>query len=294
MADSVLVTGGSDRAVRWLTGHLDVGGWDVTCVDLSCPDGVDARDRVAFRAADLTDQSETAELVRSVDPDAVVHWTALPSPERHAGMRVFENEVTSAYNVLTAAGRNDARIAWASSESAYGLSCSAGRTPPEYLPVDEEHPRRPEDPHGTAKVVGEEIAGMVARRHDVPIASLRSSWVQYPGDYDCRDVRGDLAAGAGNCWSYVDVRDLASAVERSLAGDFDGHEPYLVAAADNYLDRPIEQALRKTFDQVPEECAVSGDDSALSTAKAQSTLDWRPVHSWRDAAKETDVTPPTE
>ena len=294
MGDSVLVTGGSDRATRWLTGRLDVDGWDVTCVDLSCPDAVDARESVSFRAADLTDQSETAELVRSVDPDAVVHWTALPSPERHAGMRVFENEVTSAYNVLTAAGRHDARIAWASSESAYGLSCAAELTAPEYLPVDEAHPRRPEDPHGTAKVVGEEIAGMVARRHDVPVASLRSSWVQYPGDYDCRDVHDELAAGAGNCWSYVDVRDLASAVERSLAADFDGHEPFLVAAADNYLDRPIEKALLATFDRVPRDCAVSGDDPALSTAKARSTLDWRPAHSWRDASEETCATPPTE
>ncbi|WP_458187772.1 NAD-dependent epimerase/dehydratase family protein [Haladaptatus sp. NG-WS-4] len=290
MTGTVLVTGSLDRTAPWLAVHLAERGWDVTCVGLSRTEWeLEAYRGLSFRAADLTEQVETAEVVSSENPDAVVHWTPLPSPERHAGMRVFENNVISAYNVLTAAGRANARIAWASGESAYGFPLAGEPSLPEYLPLDEDHPLQPEDPYGTSKVVGEEIGRMVARRYGVSVASIRASWVQFPGEYDCVDARGDLATGAGNFWSYVDVRDVATAIERAITARFDGHEPFLVGAEENYLDRPIEDALHEFFGAVPDDCRVSGHDSALSTAKAESTLGWQPTNSWRDAVDEDEA-----
>ncbi len=287
MTGQVLLTGSLDRTGRYLAIHLAEQGWNVTCVGLSRSEwNLDGYRRLSFRTADLTDQVEASEVVSTENPDAVVHWTARPSPERHAGMRIFENNVISVYNVLTAAGRAGARIAWASGESAYGFPLAGAPSLPEYLPLDEEHPLRPEDPYGTSKVVGEQIGAMVARRYDVPVASIRASWIQFPGEYDCLDARSDLATGAGNFWSYVDVRDVSTAVENGITADFSGHEPFLVSAADNYLDRPIEDAITEFFGNTPEKCLVSGTDSALSTAKAQSLLRWNPVHSWRDSADE--------
>ncbi|WP_227374819.1 NAD-dependent epimerase/dehydratase family protein [Haladaptatus halobius] len=289
MTETVLVAGSLDRTARWLAVHLAEQGWDVTCVGLSQTEReLEEYRGLSFRTADLTEQVEMADVVSSEDPDAVVHWTPLPSPERHAGMRVFENNVISAYNVLTAAGRANARVAWASSESAYGFPLSGAPSLPEYLPLDESYPLRPEDPYGTSKVVGEEIGRMVARRYDVPVASIRASWVQFPGKYDCLDARSDLAAGAGNFWSYVDVRDVATAIECAITAQFDGHEPFLVGAEDNYLDRPIEGALRDFFGGLPDECRVSGSDSALSTEKIRSMLGWRPTNSWRDSMDESE------
>ncbi|WP_458208484.1 NAD-dependent epimerase/dehydratase family protein [Haladaptatus sp. NG-SE-30] len=290
MTGTVLVAGSLDRTARWLAVHLAEQGWDVTCVGLSRTRWeLDNYRRVSFRTADLTEQVETGEVISSENPDAVVHWTPHPSPERHAGMRVFENNVISAYNVLTAAGRTNARIAWASSESAYGFPLAGAPSLPEYLPLDEDHPLEPEDPYGTSKVVGEDIGGMVARRYDVPVASIRASWVQFPGEYDCLSARDDLATGASNFWSYVDVRDVATAIEGAITTDFDGHEPFLVGGADNYLDRPIEDALHEFFGEVPDDCRISGRDSALSTAKAESVLGWEPTNSWRDAVDEDEV-----
>ncbi len=287
MTGTVLLAGSLDHTGRWLAVHLAEQGWDVTCVGLSRSEwNLEGYQGLSFRSADLTEQVETSEVVSTENPDAVVHWTARPSPERHAGMRVFENNVTSVYNVLTAAGRANARIAWASSESAYGFPLAGAPSLPEYLPLDEEHPLRPEDPYGTSKVVGEEIGAMVARRYDVPVASLRASWIQFPGEYDCLDARADLATGAGNFWSYVDIRDVATAIEDAITANFAGHEPFLVGAPDNYLDKPIEDALREFFGDLPEGCRISGTDSALSTEKAQSMLGWKPVYSWRDSRDE--------
>ena len=132
---------------------------------------------------------------------------------------------------------------------------------------------------------------MVARRYGVPVASVRPSWIQYPGEYACVDAREDLSSGAGNFWSYVDVRDVVTQVAAALKADFSGHEPFHAAAADNYLERPIEDAIREFFGEVPDDSNVSGDDAALSVAKAREVLDWKPKHSWREAADE-DVSAP--
>ncbi|MFC4450702.1 NAD-dependent epimerase/dehydratase family protein [Halorussus aquaticus] len=287
MPKQVIVTGGLGRSGRWIADHLADEGWRVVCVDQHHPGWeIDARDNLDFRAADLTDRGQALDLLADLDPDAVVHWAALPSPTRHAGGRVFETNVLAAYNVLVGAGRAGARVAWASSESAYGYAFAEEKRPPDRLPIREAHALRPEDPYGTSKVVGEEVGKMVARRFGVPVAAVRPSWIQYPGEYECVDAREDLTAGAGNFWSYVDVRDVATLVAAALEADFSGHEPFHAAAADNYLTMPIEDALRECFGELPDDCNVSGDDAALSVGKAEEVLDWEPDHSWRDAADE--------
>ncbi|WP_135823438.1 NAD-dependent epimerase/dehydratase family protein [Halorussus ruber] len=284
---TVVVTGGLGRSGRWIADLLAAEEWRVVCVDTTHPGWeIDARENIDFRAADLTDRGEALDLLADLDPDAVVHWAALPSPTRHAGGRVFETNVLATYNVLVGAGRAGAQVAWASSESAYGFAFAEERRLPERLPIREANALRPEDPYGTSKVVGEEVAKMVTRRFDVPVASIRPSWIQYPGEYNCVEAREDLANGAGNFWSYVDVRDVAGLVAAALDADFSGHEPFHVAAADNYLETPIEDALEEFFGEVPDDCNVSGDDSALSVAKADEVLDWEPDHSWRDAVDE--------
>jgi len=299
-ADTVLVTGGLGRSGRWLVNRL-AAAHHVVCVDIDHPGfEVPERERVDFRAADLTDRGDAFDLVAEFDPAAVVHWAALPSPTRHAGGAVFETNTTATYNVLTAAGRAGARVVQASSESAYGFPFAEEPPLPDFLPVTEDHPLRPEDPYGLSKVVAEEVGKTVARRHDVPVTSVRPSWIQYPGEYACRDspsvaaadgagsaadLDGDeLAAGAGNCWSYVDVRDVAGLVAAALATPPDGHEAVHAAAADTYLGCPTAAAVEAFFGDLPGDCSLDGEASALSTAKAGALFDWSPAHSWRDAA----------
>lgn len=294
MSETILVTGGRGRSGRWICDRLARAGYRVVCVDLDHPGWeVAERDRLTFRAADVTDAGEIGDLVAEFDPDGVVHWAALPAPVRHAGTRVFATNATATYNVLNAAGRAGARVVWASSESAYGMAFAAETPLPARLPVDEEHPTTPEDPYGTSKVAGEEIAKMVARRDGIGVASIRPSWIQYPGEYGCRDVaEGDLAGGAGNCWSYVDVRDVARVVRAALESSFDGHEAFNAAAADNYVGRPTAALVEDWFGELPSTCDLEGEQSALSVAKAAELLDWRPRHDWRDAA-DADVAEPS-
>jgi nucleoside-diphosphate-sugar epimerase len=182
-------------------------------------------------------------------------------------------------------------VVWAASESAYGLPFAEETPLPDYLPIDEDHPMRPEDPYGTSKVVGEEVAKMVTRRDGVDVASIRPSWIQYPGEYLCKG-NDPSEHGDGNLWSYVDVRDIVDSVVAALDADLGGHEPFLIAAAENWAGRPTVDLVEDWFGEVPEDCDLSGEQSAMSSAKAQSMLDWEPTHSWREAAEE-DVDGPT-
>jgi nucleoside-diphosphate-sugar epimerase len=279
----ILVTGAFGRSGRWIVDRLASDGHEVLAVDQRTAP-VD-HPAVDGRQADLTDKGDVYDLVHEFEPDDVVHWGAIPDPLDHAGGHVFENNVMGAYNVLDAAGRVGADVVWASSESAYGLPFAEETPLPDYLPIDEAHPMRPEDPYGTSKVVGEEVAKMVTRRDGVDVVSIRPSWIQYPGEYLCKG-NDPSEHGDGNLWSYVDVRDIVDSVVAALAADPGGHEPFLIAAAENWAGRPTVDLVEDWFGEVPEDCDLGGEQSAMSSAKAQSLLDWEPTHSWREAAEE--------
>lgn len=290
----VLVTGATGGLGSWVVERFAADGHAVAGVDLERPEG--SRENAGFLTGDLTDQGQAWELVHDVGPDAVVHCAAIPAMGITTGTETFTNNVESTYNVLVAAGEVGADVVWMSSESIYGWVFAEETWLPEYLPVDEEHPIRPEDPYGTSKRVGEDIAEMVVERYGIGVTSIRPSWINYPGRYETRAIREgfdpDAAAPSGNFWSYVDVRDVVSMVARALDAGQPGHNVYLAAAAENYLDRPTAEVVEAVFGEVPAANELSGDQSALSTARAATDLDWAPAHTWRDA--ETTADPDAE
>jgi UDP-glucose 4-epimerase len=282
----VAVTGGRGETGRWIVDRL-AGTHRVTVLDRDHP-GPDGHPDVDFRALDLADAGATFDALTALDPDAVVHWAAIPVAGRHPGTDLYRNNTLAAHAVLTAAGRIGARIVQASSDGAYGFFFAEETPLPERLPIPESHALAPEDPYGLSKVVCEEIGATVARRDDVPVVSVRPSWIQTPGEYPCRDPDyvEDLSAGAGNFWSYVDARDVATIVEAGVAADVDGHEAFNCVASDNALGRPLRELFETEYGEVPRPAEVDGDDGAYSIAKARDLLDWTPEHSWRTAADE--------
>ena len=289
--DTVIVTGGRGASGRWVVDRLREE-FEIVVVDRGHPGfGATPVENVDFRAADLTDRGAVRELVTDIDPDAVVHWGAIPALGRHPEGEVFENNTLAAYNVLTAAGEADTRIVQASSDGAYGFFFAEETPLPDELPITEAHPRRPEDGYGLSKVAAEEVAAGVARRHGVQVASIRPSWIQEPGGYPCRDpdYTENLGAGAGNYWSYVDARDVAELVHAALTTAFapeGGHEAFNCVAADNALGEPLEELLESVYGNLPPGPGVEDDGAAYSVEKAGDLLDWEPEHTWRDAVDE--------
>ena len=292
--ETAVVTGATGGVGRWIVDRFADQGVHVVGVDLDRPSGT--RSNAEFRAVDLRDQGEAWETIYEIDPDAVIHAAAISGPHDDPGTRVFENNAMSTYNTLVAAGRADAEVVWTSSQAVYGTLFAEEVWLPDYLPVDEDHEFRPEDPYGTSKVVSEEVAKMVARRYDVPVTTIRPANIYEPGQYRTRPQREnfDLSGGelSGNFWSYVDVRDVARMVESALAADYRGHEAFLCVADENYLGHPTAEVIESITGELPDRCDLEGDQAALSNAKAKEILGWAPAHSWNEA-ESADLRRPT-
>ncbi|NUC73588.1 NAD(P)-dependent oxidoreductase [Haloterrigena sp. SYSU A558-1] len=292
--ESAIVTGATGDVGSWVVDRLADRGVDIVGVDFDRPDGV--RANVDFRAVDLTEGVDTWETIAEVDPDAVVHLAALSDPLENPSTRLFENNVTSAYNVLQAAGREGIDVVWSSSQATYGALFAESTWTPDYLPIDEAHDRRPEDAYGLSKVCGEEIAKSMARRYGISVATIRPATIFSPTKERARPTEdgSDLSSEepTGNFASYVDVRDVARLIEAALAADLEGHEEFLCVADENYLGRPTAELVETVCGSIPGEVDLEGKESALSNAKAAEVLGWTPAHTWHEGADE-DVSGPT-
>lgn len=272
----IVVTGGSGKAGRAVVADLTAAGHDVVSVDLTASLDPDA----PTLAVDLTDLGETLETLAGAD--AVVHLAAVPAPNIRPDGATFENNMMSTYNVFAAAVRLGLeRVVWASSETLIGLPFERER--PRYAPIDEDHPLLPESHYALSKLAGEAIAEQFARWSGIPFVALRISnimeehdYARFPGFWDDATVR------AWNLWGYVDARDVAQAVRRSLTADVSGARAYLVAAADTCMTRPSADLLAEVYPDVPARGPIEGHATLLSIERARAELGYEPVHSWRD------------
>ena len=215
----ILVTGGRGKVGRATVDALLAAGHDVTSTDLGAPvferpDPAEA----AYVQTDLTDAGAAFAVVRG--HDAVIHSAAIPEPTHNPAHVVFHNNLMSTFNALEAAVRWELpRFVNVSSETAPGWFFAERPFLPDYLPVDEEHPLRPQDPYATSKVFGEQLMDAAVRRSDIRCISVRPSWVQWEGNIEHN--LGPVVSGGGDepsagFWSYVDVYDLAEMLRCGL------------------------------------------------------------------------------
>ena len=211
----VLVTGAHGKVGRALVPALMRAGHDVRASDLTRPTWdrlEDPREAEDYWQADLTDAGAADALVRGCD--AVVHTAAIPQPIHNAPHVVFDNNLMSTFNLLEAAISAGARrFVNFSSETVPGFIFAHRPYEPDYLPIDEEHPVRPQDSYATAKWFGELLMERAPERADIATISIRPCWVQDVGSYERNlgPIVRDPSVLVGNFCSYVDVYDLCEA-----------------------------------------------------------------------------------
>src|SRR5918911_3271488 len=282
----ILVTGALGKVGAAAVDVLHTAGHEVTGCDRRPPvyesGGTPG---VRYFQAELTDAGEAFAAVRG--HDAVVHAAAIPEPTRNPPHVVFRNNLMATFNVIEAAIRFGAsRFVNISSETVPGFFFPERPFLPDYVPVDEEHPIRPQDPYATAKYFGELLMDGAIRRSDIRCISIRPSWVQHEGNYErnlgpmVRD-RSELSAGI---WSYIDVYDLADAMVLAAESDLPGHEVFYIASPDNVGGRPLEASVREHYgDQIEVKTPLPREDSSgISIEKARRMLGYDPKRSWRD------------
>ncbi|MBE0581048.1 NAD(P)-dependent oxidoreductase [Devosia sp.] len=280
----VLVTGGSGKLGRAVLRDLVAHGYDVLNIDQQAlPEPICPSVRI-----DLTNFGEVAAaILGGVDErkgpfDAVVHLAAIPAPGLAANARTFANNVPTTYNVLEASRLAGIKnIVFASSETVLGLPFD---TPPPYAPVDEEYYPRPESAYALGKLLDETMAAQFCRWDpELRIVGLRFSNVMYPEDYAAFPrFDADPRSRKWNLWGYIDARDGAQAVRRSIQADFTGFEAFIIANADTVMSRSNMSLLAEVFPDVPAKGNLTTNGTLLSIEKAKRMLGYSPQYSWRN------------
>src|SRR3954447_6055273 len=245
----ILVTGSRGKVGSATVDALHRAGHEVTACDLGAPvfEAVGA-DVPSYKRADLTDAGDAFAVVRG--HDAVIHAAAIPDPQHHPAHTVFSNNLLATFNALEAAVRFGVpRFVNVSSETVPGFFFPDREWDPEYAPIDEEHPIRPQDPYALSKHFGEQLMDAATRRSDIRAISIRPSWVQWEGNYALNLVPNlrDPDEGSASWWSYIDSYDLADALRLAAESDLPGHEVMYIASPDNCANRPLTEMIRRHY-----------------------------------------------
>lgn len=250
--ERVLVTGAGGLLGRYVVDALR------DCCEVSGLDLVPAAEGVRHVLGSIEDPAAVARACDGVD--AVVHVAARPNIWSGRGDQIVQTNTVGTWNVLEQAERAGVRrVIVTSSDSTVGYTVFEGRMiPPDYLPVDRDHPLRPTDPYALSKVLCERMAESFARRGALETVAIRPVYVLYPEfeaevkarAADPEGYRGPAAggrqpAGGGPMWHYVDPRDLARAYRLALEAEAPEFAAYFISGRTTLAPEPTVERLAK-------------------------------------------------
>ena len=278
----IVVTGAAGRLGRRVVQLLVDQNKEVVATDQLAADDLPAK----FARCDLMDAKAVEGVLR--DAEAVVHMGAIPGPMRVDPRVIFDNNVTSTFNVMTSAAELGLRrVVFSSSAFGMGWAHDGNAFVPLYLPLDEEHPMMPFEPYGLSKQVGEDIGRMIARNSGTTVVSLRFTNVARP------EVQAEFPWPAPTpenpltlvMWAYADARDVAEAHVLALDAEIEEYEAFMIAQPSSRFNESTIDLVKNNFgDRVEIREGLSGNASVISTEKAQRLLGWRPRYDWRQEA----------
>ena len=259
--EKVLVTGAGGLLGKYVVDELKGQGVSVSGLDLLPL----AEGDLPFIQGSVEDASAVAKACRG--QDAVVHVAARPNIWSGNGNEIMSTNVVGTWNVLAAAEEAGVkRVILTSSDSVTGFTVLQGSMlPPEYLPVDQDHPRNATDPYALSKVLCEDLGRSFSLRGKMEIIVIRPVYVLYP-EFECEvraraadpdNYKGPAAggrqpAGGGPMWHYVDPRDLARAFRLALDVKKPKFAAYVISARNMLAPEPtIERLARITGKRIP-------------------------------------------
>lgn len=304
----VLVTGASGRLGRYVTPRLMEEGHEVTGFDIVDAPGGDGP-RGAFIKGDLTSLEDCLRALSYAEADTVVHLGALPGPrEMIKGRPLWRKQQVApedetmrvntmgTYYLLDAARRlkHVKKVVFASSFYTLGLGNRISEDPfvVEYLPIDEDHPLRPEDSYGLSKVFGEELLQAYARAYGITAVALRLMGVHYPDNPNSvhkfgvtpEPKPGHVGGPIVTTYQYVDARDVANACVLAMeAKGLEQFEAFYLSTDTVYTESTRSLVGRVWPDLSKMAASIPGTEGIITDAKARKKLGYEPQYSWRQA-----------
>jgi UDP-glucuronate 4-epimerase len=230
--DNLLVTGASGFVGRAVVAQALREGRQVTGLGRHRPDM-----QIPFLECDLTDAAGLEQALAGKSFSHILHLASLPGDTGDPQQMIRVN-VNGCLNVLECARKMKVRrFVLASSISAYEWYPGTRFSPPDYMPVDENHPCRPKDIYSTTKRMQELLALTYYHQYQLPTTVLRLTAIVGPqgrgGGRGWREFAEKLNEGkrvqiphlsTNELCHYVDIRDaarmlLAAAEHPQAAGE---------------------------------------------------------------------------
>jgi len=214
-----LVVGGTGYVGRELCRQLAARGDEVSIVSRSKPpESVPGE----WLGGDITQMDSIQAALGDHRFDVVYHVASLPGDTGDPVEMVTVNVLGLTNMLVLARDMAVKRFVLSSSISAYELYPATKFSPPDYMPVDEEHPKRPRDMYSTSKRAQELVALTFFHQYDLPVSVLRLTAVVGPGGRGggrgWREFAESVAGGESvqvphfsedELCHYVDLRDVA-------------------------------------------------------------------------------------
>lgn len=281
----IVVTGGQGKAGRWIVRELTASAngrqpHDVLVFDRT----PQAREpNVRYLAGDILDLGQVFEALAG--SDAVVHLAGVPTNGIVSEELTVRTNVMGTFNVHEAASRLGIKhVVTMGSEAVLGWSPTGWvrEIPPEYLPVDEDHPLRPQDAYGTSKVAGEVIARSFTDRAGLNCLVLRPPRIVSPEELEALRVSDGVTPTRFGLFHYIDTRDLADLCRLALERPLTGFNALFVGSGESLVREPLCTVFPRLMPAIGDKAAKLVDGvGAVSIAKAKRRFKWTPKYSWR-------------
>jgi len=303
---NVLVTGGSGALASYVIPRLQEEGHKVTAFDQVSPSRLD--ESVPFVLGNLTSLEDCLRALIHAEADVIVHLGAMPYPTEvldRPGWKpqqvlpedeTMKGNTMGTYYLLDAARRlgKVKQVVFASTFYVLGIGNRISDKPfqIDYLPIDEDHPNRPEDSYGISKVFGEELLQAFGRAYGFKSVAFRLMGVNFP-HMDYSQTYGSTPESSPDhvggpvvtTYQYVDARDVANATVLAIDArdDLDEFEPFYLITDTTYTENTTDLVARIWPDLVEMAKDIQGTDGLITDAKARRKLGYTPQFSWRNA-----------
>ena len=189
------------------------------------------------------------------------------------------------FNVHEAAWRlGIRRVVTMSSEAVLGWAPGSWEREhvPAYLPIDEDHPVGAQDAYGLSKVACEAIARSYTAKCAMQTVILRPPWIASQEEMDALRDSGGATPERFGLYHYIDARDLAAACRAAIERPLAGSHTLFVGSGESTVAEPLCALYPRLMPAIGDKAKVlTGARGPVSTARAQTLLDWTPARSWR-------------
>ncbi len=312
MSDTILVVGGAGYIGSHMVKRLRRAGFHVVVADDLSAGRREATLGAPLHVGDIGDAAFVDALLHETRPAAVMHFASFIQVGESVAdpAKYYRNNVAATQVLLDGMRAHGvARFIFSSTAAIFG--------DPQYVPIDEAHPKAPINPYGRSKwfveqmledfdrayglkstclryfnAAGADPDGELGECHEpethlipliLQVASGRRAHITVYGD--------DYATPDGTCVrDYIHVEDLCDAHLLALRRLLDGADSarYNLGNGNGYSVREVIEAVRRvTGHAIPVVTGArrEGDPPVLvaDASAARDTLGWRPRHADLDA-----------